>query len=270
MESSVRWRSHSRMSDPGSGPLCFDGLPSDVGALCRIVQGVLIHSDWIAAYGVSEAQFRTVSRETLPLAARLKQIGDARAGALTAERAPDNRAVGTCRDYALMLCGMLRQQDVAARVRCGFAAYFKRPWEDHWICEYWHDGRWRRADAQLDEIIAPRLGIAFDLADLPADMFLTAGEAWRRCRSGEVDPATFGHGETASGLWFVRINVVRDHHSLNDRETSDWDAWRQATAEHRVLSEAECAEADGLAAHPEAPIEEALAPPWVHIRQHRI
>jgi len=263
MEELQRWCRHSQMSKPGSGPLGFDGLPADVAALCRIVQGVLIHSDWIAAYGVSEAEFRTVSRETLPLAARLKQIGDAGAGVLTAERATDKRAVGTCRDYALMLCGMLRQQGMAARVRCGFAAYFKKPWEDHWICEYWRDGCWRRADAQLDTVIAPRLGIAFDLADLPADMFITAGEAWRRCRSGEADPATFGHGEAASGLWFVRVNVIRDHHSLNDRETSDWDTWRQATAAHRVLSEAECVQADEIAARPEAPIETALTPPWL-------
>ncbi len=127
-----------------------------------------------------------------------------------------------------MLCGMLRQQAVPARVRCGFAAYFRREWEDHWICEYWRDGRWRRADAQLDRIIAPSLGIDFDLTDLPEDMFITAGEAWRRCRSGEADPMKFGHGEQAVGLWFVRVNVVRDHHSVNGRETSDWDTWRQA------------------------------------------
>ena len=117
MDELQRWRRHSQMSEPGNGPLNFDGLPADVAALCRIVQGMLIHSDWIAAYGVSEAEFRTVSRETLPLAARRTQIGEASTGALTAERAPDKRAVGTCRDYALMLCGMLRQQGVPARVR---------------------------------------------------------------------------------------------------------------------------------------------------------
>lgn len=208
-----------------------------------------------------------MSRETLPLAARLKQIGDADAGPLMIGRATDKRAVGTCRDYALMFCGMLRHQGVPARVRCGFAAYFRKDWEDHWICEYWRGGRWHRADAQLDKIIAPRLGIAFNLADLPAEMFITAGEAWRRCRSGEADPAAFGHGEAAAGLWFVRVNVVRDHHSMNGRETSDWDTWRQATAAHRVLSEAECVRADGIAAHPEAPPkalpDAGLMPPWL-------
>ena len=133
------------MSAPGNGPLNFDGLPVDVGALCRVAQGILIHSDWLSAYGVSEAQFRTVSRETLPLAGRLQQIADLDGSTLTVERALDRRAVGTCRDYALMLCGMLREQGVPARVRCGFAAYFRRVWEDHWICEYWREGRWRRA-----------------------------------------------------------------------------------------------------------------------------
>ncbi len=262
MANSARWQVHGRMSDPAYEALRLEGLPADVAALCRIVQGVLLHSDWLSAYGVSEAAFRTVSRETLPLAARLRQIGEADPRPLIVERATDKRAVGTCRDYALMLCGMLRQQGVPARVRCGFASYFRKDWEDHWICEYWRDGRWRKADAQLDKVIAPRLGIAFAPSDLPAGKFIAAGEAWQRCRSGEADPALFGHGEAASGLWFVRVNVVRDHHSLNGRETSDWDTWRQATAAHRMLSEAECAEADGLASHPEAPIDAALAPPW--------
>lgn len=262
MESVERWRQHGPMSAPGAGPLTFDELPVDVTSLCRIVQGVLIHSDWLTAYGVGEAQFRTVSRETLPLARRLRQIAELDGSALAESRAPDRRAVGTCRDYALMLCGMLRQQGVPARVRCGFAAYFRRPWEDHWVCEYWRDGRWRFADAQLDGIIAPRLGIGFDPANLPDGMFMAAGEAWRRCRSGEFDPMSFGHGEQAAGLWFVRVNVMRDHQSVNGRETSDWDTWRQATAAHHSLSEAECAAADELSAYPEKAAAER-SPPWL-------
>ena len=73
---------------------------------------------------------------------------------------------------------------------------------------------------------------------------------------------SFGHGEQASGLWFVRVNVVRDHHSVNGRETSDWDTWRQATAAHHILSDAEGAEADEIAARPEAPSAEPR-PRWL-------
>ena len=34
---------------------------------------------------------------------------------------------------------------------------------------------------------------------------------------------SFGHGQEASGQWFDRVNVLRDHHSMNMRETTDWD-----------------------------------------------
>lgn len=49
MENPDRWRYHGPMSAPGAGSLNFDGLPGDAAALCRIVQGVLIHSDWLTA-----------------------------------------------------------------------------------------------------------------------------------------------------------------------------------------------------------------------------
>ena len=75
-------------------------------------------------------------------------------------------------------------------------------------------------------------------------------------------PDEFGHGEQASGLWFVRVNVVRDHHSVNGRETSDWDTWRQATAIDHTLSDAECAQTDELTANPEAS-SVAPSPPWL-------
>ena len=41
-----RWVDHSRMSDPGSHAVRIAELPADVGALNRVVQGLLIHSDW--------------------------------------------------------------------------------------------------------------------------------------------------------------------------------------------------------------------------------
>lgn len=72
----------------------------------------------------------------------------------------------------------------------------------------------------------------------------------------------FGHGAQASGMWFVRVNVVRDHHSVNGRETSDWDTWRHATAAHHILSDSECAETDEIAAHPAAP-SAGLNPSWL-------
>src|SRR5690606_26618369 len=112
-------------------------------------------------------------------------------------------SVGTCRDFALMLCAMLRHRGVPARVRCGFADYFSSNGrEDHWICEYRPagEGRWALADPQLDVPHRAHLGIDFDTADMPRARFMTAPEAWRACRAG-AGAEGFGHGE-ARGWWF--------------------------------------------------------------------
>jgi hypothetical protein len=194
----------------------------------------------------------------------LRQLALADPRPLTVQRPPGARAAGTCRDFALMLCGLLRHQGIPARVRCGFAAYFsKGPWEDHWICESRLPGerRWRRIDPQLDGVLAKHLAIAFDPTDLPQNMFMSAGEAWLSCRAGRQDANTFAHGSTC-GLWFIRVNVMRDHLVLNGSEVSSWDTWRSAAARHQTLSEDDLRIADAIAADP-AQAAKAISPPWM-------
>ena len=68
-------------------------------------------------------------------------------------RPVDDRLVGVCRHFTVLLVAMLRAQGVPARARCGFGAYFTPGrFEDHWVCEYWHsaEGRWILVDAQID------------------------------------------------------------------------------------------------------------------------
>ena len=264
MEDLQRWRRHSPMTDPGSEAIQLDGLSTDIGALCRTIQGVLIHSDWMPAYGLPEPTDPSC-RETLPLSRRLQLIAESVPQPLAIRRSPSGRSIGTCRDFALMLCGMLRHHGIPARIRCGFAAYFaKDRWEDHWICEYWlsAEGRWCRVDPQLDEVLWKRLDIGFDTTDVPPDMFLTAGDAWRQCRMKQRDPRAFGHG-AAQGLWFVRVNVVRDHYTLNDSEVSAWDSWRRAVGQHEVVTESDQEATDIIAAHPENPDTVVVAPSWL-------
>ena len=38
-------------------------------------------------------------------------------------------------------------------------------------------------------------------------------------RQGAEDPDRFGHGDV-KGLWFIRVNVVRDAYAVNGREAS--------------------------------------------------
>jgi hypothetical protein len=149
-------------------------------------------------------------------------------------------------------------------VRCGFAAYFREAhWEDHWICEYWLEAerRWRRVDAQLDDVLIARLGVQFDPTDLPSGAFMTADESWIRCRAGEDKADIFGHGPTC-GLWFMRVNVMRDHLVLNGSEVSAWDTWRNATAVHHLLIDDELRGADAIAADPMQSTR-SVAPPWI-------
>lgn len=262
MENVERWISHSPMSDTRRHSSAVAELSSSVNALNGVVQGVIIHTDWLGAYGVDESRFDGVSRETLPVAERLALILDSDARALAVRRTPALRTVGTCRDFALMLCAFLRGKGIPARLRCGFADYLTDGWEDHWVCEYWDRETqcWRLSDAQIDEVLKEKRKIAFDPADTPRQLFMTAGQAWMACRSGKCDPDRFGHGAT-KGLWFMKVNLVRDHYAINNRETSAWDAWRAAPKSKRVVSDQDWALLDNIASCPEQTLAD-LNPDW--------
>jgi hypothetical protein len=236
------YRTHGDLSDPGRFRKDLSRVPPDLPTMCAFVQGIVIHADWAAAYGVKDT---TLSRQTLPIAERLALVGPSGWDGLPASR----RTPGTCRDFALMLCSLLRERGTAARVRCGFATYFlDSPFEDHWVCEYWVDSeeRWALADAQLDPTIRAHLLIPFDPGDLPVGSFLNAGEAWMAWREGKADAEEFGHG-AAKGAWFMRVNLMRDLLALNKGETSDWDGWRMLSAEEKVLDAGTLAACDRIA-----------------------
>jgi hypothetical protein len=243
-------------------PLIKRLASDDVGGLSRVVQGLLVHSEWLAAYGLDPSAFRSVSRATLPVSERLARLLDADGRSLDEARTPAARAVGTCRDIALMLCSFLRALGTPARVRCGFASYFGDGWEDHWVCEYWDGERktWVLVDAQLDEVTRAACNVRFNPSELPSGVFLTAGEAWLRCRAGADNPDRFGNGDT-KGLWFMMVDVVRDWYVVNDRETSVWDRWREASPEQRNVPADELPALDRLARDPELAICD-LMPSW--------
>jgi hypothetical protein len=258
----ARWTAHSAMSDPAEYAQALARLPGGVGAMSRIVQGVLVHSDWLPAYGLEEGG-KAISRRTLPVAERLGDIFERDARPLDERRPPAKRSPATCRDFALMFCSFLRANDVAARLRCGFAAYLGGAWEDHWVCEYRAAPTedWQLADPQIDDVLKTLLRVPFAPPHVPRGLFLTAGEAWLGCRAGKLDPARFGHGAT-KGLRFMQVNVVRDHYALNNRETSPWDDWRTAAGQRLAPGEAESLRLDAVAAAPEQPIVE-MAPYWL-------
>ena len=259
---------HSAFSDPGAYAALIGGLPLDIPTLCRILHGLLIHEAWIERQGYDPAAFSDQSRATLPVSKRLDQLLAIDPRALTIARPGESRALATCRDFALMLCAVLRQHGVPARVRCGFATYFTgHPYHDHWVCEYWAQGeqRWVLVDAELDEPHRKGLNIDFAPTDVPRAAFITGTEAWRRCRSGAMDPEQLGHG-TTTGLFFARVNLARDLLALAKRETSSWDTWRAARDPHLTLDDAALSQCDVMAQRGEERAVEIApslsSPPW--------
>ena len=244
------YASHSPMSEPGGASGLIDPLPNDVAALARVIQGLGIY-DAVARefYAFEPPADRLAEIHLRPIAKRLALIMELDGRPLSIARNPDRRALQRCNAFALMLVTMLRAKGVPARSRCGFAAYFNPPsFEDHWLCEYWdaQERRWRLADPQIDDVWRGRLNICFDTLDLPRAQFLTAGEAWRRCRSGEADARRFGISFAGlRGLWFVAGSLVRDMAALNKKEMAPWDVWG---AQPRPQGEFDLAYFDGLAA----------------------
>jgi hypothetical protein len=213
------------VTDPGEHGDLLQGLPKEVAQLCKVVQGLMLHIFWAERYAVKlpeerkqEVQLRRVTRQL----ERIRQLDES---PVTSARPLERRLVGNCRDFSTLLCAMLRHQGVAARARCGFGAYFMPDhYEDHWVCECWRGDqqRWVMVDPQLDSLQQQVLQIQFDPLDMPPGQFVTGGQAWLMCRSGQEDPEKFGIFDM-QGMWFIRGNVVRDFLALNKIELLPWD-----------------------------------------------
>ncbi len=224
------YASQSVTSNPGKHANLFGKLPDSVEDLCEIVHGVIIHRDNTedlyefkpTAEEYEESNLRYV--EDI-----LGRIVEKDSSPLSLRREPRKRCFGSCRDFAILLCSILRFKGVPARIRCGFGAYLERgKYWDHWVCEYWskRKGKWILIDPEVGEEERQGYGIsrALDTTDLPRDQFIVAGQAWNMCRSKKEDPNLFGvHSIGIYGAWFIRANVLRDLVALNKIELLPWD-----------------------------------------------
>jgi hypothetical protein len=222
-------------SSPGKHAGLLAGLPTSLPELVKVVQNTLIHVFWAERYGVklSDAQQATLQMRSLEeKLAALKAEGWT---SLLEPRTPEQRQVGNCRDFSLLLASILRFQGVPARARCGFGTYFLPDhFEDHWVVEYWNGQRWVMVDAQLDALQQGVLKLDFDPLDMPPGKFVTGGQAWQMARRGEQDPDKFGIFDM-HGLWFIAGDLVRDFLSLVKVEILPWDhAWGMLSGDDAI------------------------------------
>jgi Transglutaminase-like superfamily len=226
------YASQGPLTDPGPAAAALGGLPADVPALARIVQGLVYHyfADE-AMYGWKPPKDRVVEIDTRHAAAMLARLLALDPRPLAEPRSPERRLVGCCRDFTVLFCALARHVGIPVRARVGFARYFTPGFHvDHEVVEWWDagQGRWRLLDAELSQRHVAHFRIGFDPTDVPRDQFLVGGRAWQLCRAGEADPDGFGLAPELPiprGLPFVRGHVVQDLAALNKMELLLWDVW---------------------------------------------
>jgi hypothetical protein len=203
---------HSPSTDPGEYAGMLTGLPTDLPGLHQIVQNFVIHNWKIRAHHphLQHPDHMTLHqvRDVLEVAKAL----DARP--LTEERPVEKKMILDCRHYAGILCALLRQQGIPARVRCGFGVYLEEAFaQDHYVCEFWNGERWVLEDADVM------------LHDIPRDQFVVAGQAWRDSRAGKDDPQRYACGEEWRGYGPMKMNILKDLAGLNKDEEMSLASW---------------------------------------------
>ena len=226
------YSAQSATTDPGRFARLYADLPSEIEALVAIVQDLIVDKDFVGLYGLAlEERERLGEVDARYASDILERLIGKDDRPLDQPREPGARFVGSCRDYALLLCSMLRHVGVPARLRFGFATYFSKAPEtygDHCVCEYWNQAqnRWMLVDPNVDPVVKSKVGVTANAFDLARDQFVVAADGWRLARDGSVDPDRFGVPSIKiQGLWFIRGSLMRDLAALNKVEMLPWDYW---------------------------------------------
>jgi hypothetical protein len=239
------YRTQSPLSDPGVHTALYDALPDDLPSMVRAIQGFYIHYRGGPSSGIPISEERLLQVDSRRVETILSNLVTADDRPLTEKRDNDKRVVGCCRDASLLLTSMLRHKGRPARIRYGFATYLNFGHKfaaDHVVSEYWEDGRWKLADADIPEGARSYFGIDFDLMDVPRDRFLMGGVVWQGTREGRLNPDEYGvfpdlHEPDLRGMTFIRGDLARDIAFLNKEEYLLWDGWGMSALEKDLTEE---------------------------------
>jgi hypothetical protein len=250
-------------------------LTADPEAICQVAQGLIIHDSWLDKYGIEFKKENFYPQKTAFMQDILDKALELDNSNLAIPRAPDKRVIACCREFATLMCALLRAKGIPARSRCGFAVYFgwSGEYSDHWYCEYWNGSRWVMMDPQLDPLqesfvkywasqdekqsmIYQENIQNFNPRNLTGEDFYTAGRVWKLCREKKLDDMKCGISspinpkwgiDSLYGLWFVRGNLLRDFAALNKVETVpylvriskglNWKSWRLVGASDKDLAD---------------------------------
>ena len=238
------YSTQSVFSDPKENKYLFENLPDSIEELCEIIRGVIVHQDDTKKiYNFDIPEHRQLESNTRYVSKILQRIVELQGDKLTVVCKPEKRFIGVCRDFAIILCSILRYKNIPARLRCGFATYYERSWYvDHWLCEYWNarQNRWILVDTEVNDAVRKTYDIepSFNSFDVSYKQYILSGKAWLMCRSGKANPKKFGVPSiNIAGLWFVRGNLLRDFTALNKVELLPWDYTKFSDKQFNNISE---------------------------------
>lgn len=223
------YATHSPFSDPEKCAYLYDTFSDDLSKIVYHIQNLFLHYADINLFSitVSDEQYSELNlRYTKNI---LEKIIEKDSRSLSFSRETKNKVMGVCRDTSLLLCSVLRNRGIPARLRSGFVNYFiPGLFLDGFCVEYFDDAlqRWRSVDTRTMPLHIDhyKLPIDFDLTDVPDTKFISAAKAWQMCRFENADPVRFGSRQHR-GLFTVRNRLLHDLALLNKHETLIWDVW---------------------------------------------
>ena len=209
---------HTPVTSPGPHAALLRALPDDPHDLVPLLQNVLVHHSRVDGFAAGTGR-PDDGTEVRPVRALLDRIDALDDRPWDAPRPDGHRLVVDCRSIAVVMCAVLREHGVPARVRFGFAGYLAPThWQSHVICEHADairgtaDGGWTRTDPDLGR---HRVGVA---------EFVDAGQAWAAAPA-DVDLPRYGYGPALRGRWAVRWELTRDLAALTGFEPLTSDVW---------------------------------------------
>ena len=230
------YTSHSHMTNPGQFRHLYDGLPADLDGLHHVINNIFIHMWKLRKSNIgTERKSDYAIRNTEAILKRITAYDDA---PLTRQRPRHKQFVGDCRHAAVLLCSMLRQQGIPARVRHGFCQYISSDTNNysyHVVTEFWDGQRWVLEDADIIR------------HDIPREEFIFGAQAWQKYRAGEINLERFYLTEDLFGeAWIFPLPMLRDLASLANYEVTSSDSWGLISPYH-VMSDTERAMLDDAA-----------------------
>ena len=227
-------------TSPGQYQYVLDQFPRDILGLSECIHKTML-IDFLVNMGLVSVSTEHLNDQNIRgIEGKLAEIIDRDYSNIKNLRSYDNLLLGNCRDLSLMMCSILRNQNIPARLRSGFATFFDpQKYFDHWVCEYWDKSkeRWIKVDQSMRQIqyrkkVLPAqmceglLALDYNPYDVKEEYFITGGQAWINCRENGHNPDNYGtYGDLLKGSWFVRDNMIRDLLCLNKLEPLPWDCW---------------------------------------------